>query len=805
MRAGLLGEFGLALRTVARRPAFGAATVVVLAVGIATVSTMFSTLNSVVLRPLPFDRPHQLVWLYSSSQASPRNTTSALDYFDYRQQFKAFESVAAYLVFRPTTYLSGQGEFEPEPLTYTEVSYNFFTTLSVRPALGRAFVGPEEEAGAANVVIVSHGVWQRRLGGRPEGVGQQLILDGKSYEVVGVMPADFAFPAEVDLWRPMRRGELTTDGRGNNNFNMFGRLRPGVSLETARAEGAVLARQIERAYPDTKKGWGLLLMPMHEVFFGDYRPAMSMLMTAVLLLLLVTCANVSSLFLARGVSRQAELALRSALGASRRRVAWHVLAESLVIAAAGGTVGLGLAWLGIRGVRALAPAGIPRVDQIAIDSTVTVFTAGVCILAGLAAGVAPALQAFRLVAADALRRETRVVDGRSSIVLRSGLVVAQVALSLVLLIGSGLLVKGFLRLQGADVGFVSSNLLLAEIRPPAAAFDAPDKLAGFYWQLAERLKATPGVSDVALGEQLPFLPGGTWNYVFAGDRPAPTPQDRVGAQRRRVSDGFFRALGIRIVQGRSLASTDTLGRPPVVVINQALAERMWPGESAIGKTLVLPWDPEIRMEVVGVAANIREFGPASDHRATFYIPLAQLPARSVQLGVRTTGDPTAVVSLVKEAAAAVDPSVAISAFQTMESRLTSRTAAPRFRTVLLSVFGVLSLVMAATGLYGLLAYLIAQRSHELGIRLALGASPREVVWIVVRRGACLTGLGIVCGLAGALALSGAMRGLLYQVSPTDLPTFAGASLGLGLVAIIACVMPAWRAASLDPVAVLRQD
>jgi putative ABC transport system permease protein len=805
MTARPLGELGVAVRTIARRPGFAAATILVLAIGIAAVSTMFSTLNSVVLRPLPFDRPGELVWLYSSSQSSPRNSTSALDYFDYRQQFTAFDMVAATLVFRPTIYLSGRGGLEPEPLKYNDVSHNFFTTLGVRPVIGRTFLAAEEEAGAANVIIVSHGVWQRLLGGRPEAVGQPLTLDGSSYEIVGVMPADFAFPAEVDLWRPLRCGEGSTDGRGNNNFSMFGRLRPGVGIAAAQAEGSVLARQIEQAYPDTKEGWGLLLVPMHEVFFGDYRPAMAMLMAAVLLLLLVTCANVSSLFLARGVSSQAELALRSALGASRGRVAWHVLAESLVFAVTGGALGLALAWLGIRGVRALAPAGIPRVDQIAIDSSVAAFTAGICILAGLVAGVAPAVRSSRVNPGDALRKDSRTVGAGSSAVLRSGLVVVQIGLSLVLLIGSGLLVKGLLRIHGADVGFTSSNLLLADVRPPTAAFENPERLSAFYWQVAERLRTVPGVTGVAIGEQLPFLPGGTWNGVFAGDRPAPTPDNHVGAQRRRVSDGFFQTLGIEILQGRALAATDTLGRSPVVVINQALAERLWPDEPAVGKTLVLPWSPPVRMKVVGVAANIKEFGPAADPRPTFYPPIAQLPARSVQLGVRTAGDPTAVVSLVKQAAAAVDPTVGISAFQTMESRFMSRTAAPRFRTVLLSVFGVLSLVIAATGLYGLLAYFVAQRSHELGVRLALGARPIEVVWVVVRRGTGLAGLGIAAGLGGALALSRVMRGLLYGVSPTDVPTFAGVSLGLSLVAVVACVVPAWRAASLDPTVVLRQD
>lgn len=803
MAAGLLGEPRLALRGFARRPAFALATVAVLAIGIGAVSTMFSTLNNVVLEPLPFDHPDQLAWVYSSSQASPRNSSSALDYFDYRQQFKAFESLAAVLVFQPTMYLSGTGE--PEPLRSTEVSHNFFSTLGAKPELGRTFVVGEEEAGAPNVVIVSHGLWTRRLGGRPNAVRQNLELDGQSYEVVGVMPAELEFPAGVEVWRPMRRGTQTTDGRGNNNFSMFGRLRPGVTLKEAQAEATVLARQVELAYPDPKKGWGLLLMPMHEVFFGDYRPAMLMLMAAVLLLLLATCANVSSLFLARGVSRQGELALRAALGASRSRVAWVVLAESLVLAAGGGAAGLALAWAGVRGVRALAPAGIPRIDQVTINSTTAAFTALVCAATGLVAGLVPAMRGSGLAAADTLRREARVVGSRSSAVLRNSLVVAQIAVSLMLLIGSGLLVRGFLKLQQTDVGFLPSNLLLAEVRPPVSSFDDPGKLADYYRRLAERVETAPGVRGVALGEQLPLLSSGMWNYVFAGDRPEPTGEQRVGAQRRRVNDGYFQTLGVKILRGRALAAGDTAGRPPVVVINQALAARLWPSETPLGKPLVLPWDPPIRMEVVGIAADIREFGPASDPRPSFYVPLAQLPARSVQVGVRTAGDPIAVVSLVKQAAAEVDSTVPISDFHTMESRLVTRTAAPRFRTVLLSVFGVLSVLLAATGLYGLLSCHVAQRSHELGVRLALGARTGQVVWVVVRRGAWLAGLGIACGLGGALALAGAMRSLLYQVSPTDLPTFSGAVILLGLTAVVACLLPAWRAASLDPVAVLRQE
>jgi putative ABC transport system permease protein len=454
MSDGPIVELGATVRALARRPAFGACTAAVLAVGIAAVSTMFSALYGVVLRPLPYDTPERLVWIYSSSKAVPRNSTSALDYFDYRRQFKAFESVAAQLVFRPITYLTGDGE--PEPLRFTQVSSNYFTTLGVRPALGRTFAAAEEEPSASNVVVLSHGLWQRRLGGRADAIGRMLTLDGAAYEVIGVMPADIAFPSEVDVWRPMRRGEPMTEGRGNNNFGLFGRLRPGVNLERARAEALVLARQLELAYPENK-GWGLLLVPMHDVFFGDYRPAMVRLMAAVLLLLLVACANVSSLFLARAVSRKGELAVRLALGASRSRLAWHVLSESLLVAAAGGAAGLALAWGGIRGLRAIAPAGIPRVDSIAIDGTVTLVTAGICMLAGLVAGVVPAVRASRVAPADAIGREKGVASGRAGSAFRSGLVVVQVALSLVLLIGSSLMAKSFLALQRTDVGFSAAS------------------------------------------------------------------------------------------------------------------------------------------------------------------------------------------------------------------------------------------------------------------------------------------------------------------------------------------------------------
>jgi predicted permease len=528
-------------------------------------------------------------------------------------------------------------------------------------------------------------------------------------------------------------------------------------------------------------------------------------MAAVLLLLLVACANVSSLFLARAVSRKGELAVRQALGASRARLAWHVLGESLLIAAAGGAAGLALAWGAIRGLRVLAPAGIPRLDELGVDASVALVTAAVCMGAGLVAGVVPAIRGSRVAPADALGREKGVASGHAGSALRSALVVAQVALSLVLLIGSSLMVKSFVALQRIEVGFSAARMLITDVRPPAVILEDQEKVARFYRDLTDRLRGTPGVTGVALAEQLPFLSGGPWNEVYAGDRPVPPQGERQAAERRRVGDGHFKALGIAVLQGREILPTDTLGRPAVVVINQALADRQWPHQQPLGKALVLPRQPVVRMEVVGIVANIREFGPAADPTPTFYPSIAQLPAGGVQVGVRTMGDPTAVVSLVKQSAREVDRNVSFWDFQTLETRFATRTAEPRFRTVLHAVFGLLGLALAATGLFSLLAFVAARRERELGIRLALGARPIRVTWLILRHGIGLAGSGITIGTIVSFAVASVMRGLLFQVSPTDFSAFGGAAAALALVAVAACLLPAWRAARLNPVSVLRRE
>ena len=816
-----LADLKFSIRALAARPGLTAAKILVLAIGIGAVSLMFSTLNTVVLRPLPFAEPDRLVWLWSTSEASRRNTVSAADYFDYRRDFKTFDSLAAYLTFRPATLLAADNE--PERIVYTIISHNLLATLGVQPQMGRSFRPDEETPGGAQVVIVSQGFWQRRLGGDGKVIGRVLTLDGEPWQIVGVMPADFEFPEEVELWFPMRRVDAEagqaaqrptllathlnySTSRGNNNFRMFGRLRDGATIEQARAEATVLADRIAAAYPDSKKGWSLLLEPMHEVFFGQYRPAMLMLMGAVVLLLLVTCANISSLFLASVLSRRSELAVRLALGASRARAAWHIMAESLVVSLAGGIAGVGLAVLGARALRALGPADLPRLHELGIDPEAVIFTTFVTIAVGLIAGAAPALRGSRVDLSEALKQTGRTTEGQGGLWLRSVLVVAQVALSLMLLVGSGLLIRSFLKLQQVDAGFGIQNLLLATVQLPGVEFDTPEKQTLFYEQMQERFRAIPGVADAGASEQLPFLAGGMWNYVSPGDRPPPSLEGRTRGIRRRASEGLFHTLGIPIVLGRAFDSRDKVGSQPVVIINQTLAALFWPNDSAIGKTLVLgSGNDGPPLEIVGVARDVREFGPDSQDQPVFYLSFAQFPSRTAQLAIRTHGDPLALAGQVKSALLELNRSVPIWSFHTMESRFADRVAQPRFRTQLLGVFAMIALVMAATGLYGVLAFFVAQRTHELGIRLALGASGRDVMRLVVGRGIILAGIGIGVGILGGLAVTRLMQTLLFQTTASDPVTFVIVSSCLAVVALLACVIPARRAQRVDPLIALRTE
>jgi len=800
----LVADVRYALRSFRKQPGFTAVAVLVMAIGIGAVTVMFSTLEAVVLRPLPYAEPDRLAWVWSLTPANQQNTVSAVDYFDYRDGLDPFESLAAYYALRANAVLTGDGE--PERAPSTLVSHNFFATLAVQPALGRFFVPAEEEAGAPDVAVISHALWQRRFGARPDVVGRPITIDGRAYEVVGVAPPAFAFPQGIELWTPMRHDLQPVRGRTNRNFRMFGRLAAGVTIEQAQTQATVVASRIAAAYPAEDEGWGVQVQPLHEVFFGSYRPAMLALFGAVTLLLVIACANVSSLVLARAVSRRHEIGVRLSLGASRGRIAGQLLVEGVALACLGGALGLLCSLLGIEALKAFAPPTLPRVADIGLNRSVVGVALAASVVSGLLVSLVPSVRSGAVSLADVLRPGARATEERAGLRLRGALVVAQVALSAALLVGAGLLARSLVRLYQVDPGFQPEALVISAVQLPADRYDTEAKRAAFVTELRERLTALPDVVDVTGAELLPFTLSGRWNTVWRSDRPPQSPEERMAGQRQIVTRGYFQTLGIPLVRGRNFEPADRVDAPPVTIINQALAAQFWPGEDAMGKVLVLPWGDGLPMEVVGIAADIRQRGPDDTPRPTFYLSYEQFPVMAdVQLAIRARGESVAIADSVRDAFRRMDPTLALARFDTMGSLFAERVALPRFRAWLLSLFSVMAFVLAVTGLYGVLAYFVSQRTHELGIRMALGADARSLTRLVVRRGMLLAGLGIALGLPAGLAGARLVQSLLFETAPLDPAILAGVAGALALAALAACIVPALRATRVDPLAALRAE
>jgi putative ABC transport system permease protein len=816
MTGVFVSDIRLAFRTFLKQPGFTATAVLVMAVGISGVTVMFSTLEAVVLRPLPFPEPDRLAWVWSLTPAHEQNTVSAVDYLDYRAGCEVFEPLASYYALPANAVLTGRGE--PERVPETLVSHNFFRALGVRPAAGRFFLPAEEAPAAPDVVVLGHALWQRRFGGRPDVVGTSLTLDGRVFEIVGVTPAGFDFPKGIELWRPMRDDDSAAQGRGNRNFRMFGRLAPGATIESAQARTSAVASQIAQAYPADDKGWDVQVQSMHEVFYGSYRPAMLALLGAVTLLLLVACANVSSLVLARAVAKRHEIAVRLSLGASRRRIVAQQVVEGVAVAVLGGAFGLLLSGLGIEALKALAPPTLPRVADIGVNRSVAGVALAASVASGLLLGLVPAVRSGAIPLADTLRQGARATEERAGLRLRGALVVAQVALSAALLVAAGLLARSLVRLYEVDPGFRPEALLLTEVQLPDNRYGTPGKRAAFVSDVRERLLALPDVVDAAGAELMPFTLSGRWNTVWRSDRPPRSPEERMGAQRQIVTRGYFQTLGIPIFRGRDFGPADGIAVsfgggegaslrtavPPVTVVNQTLAERFWPGEDALGRTLVLAWGNGIPLEVVGIVADVRQRGPDDTPRPTFYVSYEQFPVMSdLKLLVRARGETTAIAGGVRDVFGRMDPTLALARFNTMTSLFAERVALPRFRAWLLSIFSAVALVLAVTGLYGVLACFVTDRTHELGIRMALGADSGTVTWLVVRRGLALAATGLVLGLAGGVAGARVAQDLLYETAPLDPAILAAVAAALALAALAACLVPARRATRVDPVEALR--
>jgi len=775
--------------------------VVVLAVGIGAVTLMFSALNASVLRPLPFLEPDRLVWGWKANERIGRNSLSYDDYLDYREGVNAFQDLAALMVFYPQVLVTGTEE--AERITSSLVTPNFFSTLGVPPALGRAFRPEEAVQGGPQVAIVSHAYWQGRLGGDPRVLEQTVTLDGIPTEVVGVMPPGFTFRRDVQVWLPVRAGESYTQGRGNNNFFFVGRLREDVSLAEAEAQVEAVGRRIQEANPDFQN-WYHWIQPLHEVFFGEARTLLLILMGIVSLVPLVACANVASLTLARATTRNAELATRLALGARRGRIVRQLLVETLVLALMGGAVGVLLAHFGGILLRSLGPASLPRLDEIGVDPAVLTFALLASLLTVPFFGVLPALRGTGFDLAQALRfgggRGGSEGRGRS----RSVLVMTQVALSMVLLITSGLLFRSFLEIQKVDTGFEPESLLTAGVQLPAHKYASPEELALAWDQTLQRLEAVPGVERVGAADWLPVTPGGgPWNGLSRPEQGSDAAPEQVPASRKFISSGYFEALGVPMRVGRSFGEDDRVGTEDVMILSESLARILFEDESPLGQPVNLWGRP---FQVVGVSAELAEEGLVEQGRPVFYIPVNQLPGDGLSLVIRTAGEnPLSVTAAVRAALQEMDRDIALSGIETMESRIGRTLSQPRFRAGLVGSFALVGLLLAAFGLYGVLAYVVTRRQHEIGIRMAVGARNEDVIGLVLKQGMGMVGAGAVIGIVLGGGVSIVLRNLLFGVSPGDPLTLGGASATLLLVALVASFLPALRAVRTDPLQALRAE
>jgi putative ABC transport system permease protein len=777
--------------------------VVTLALGIGANTAIFSVVNSVLLRPLPYPNAGRLmtIWEDHRARSGPeREWTSPTGFEDWRDQAKSFDHVVALQGWGPT--LTGQGD--PEQLVGALVSHDSLAALGVAPAPGRAFRPDEDQRGADGVVIISHRLWERRFGADPSLVGKKIPLDGVNREVIGVMPAGFKFPVitNADVLRPIHTALNPGCQRGCYTIRVMARLKPGATEAQARAELNAIAARIEQQFPDTNTKVGATLVPLHEFRVGPVKTQMLALLVAVGFVLLIACANVANLLLARSATREKEIAIRASLGAGRWRIARQLLSESLLLAVIGGAVGLVLAYWLVDLLVSFSPQGTPRMDEVGVDIRALGYAMAVTILTGLSFGLAPVLQLFKADLNQSLRDGGKGLQvargGRGAL---SALVVAETALALTLLVGAGLLVKSFIRLQRVDPGFNPRNVLTAFVTLPPSAY--PDgQVKDFYSRLLDRVRALPGAQSAAAVSSLPLAGNDTdAGFVIEG-RPTPQPDQRPVAWVSSVSPDYFRTIGMRFIAGREFTERDNANAAKVVIISEATARRHFPNEDPIGKRIG-NGRPEGWREIVGVTADVKHFGLSQDARASMFVPHGLRSARRMTVVVRTAGAPMSLSSALRGAVAAMDKNLAVSNISAMEEITARSIGQERYTLLLLGLFSALALLLAVAGIYGVMSYAVAQRTHEIGVRMALGAQTRDVLKMVVTQGMALVLAGVGIGLASSLALTGFIRGLLFGVSATDPMTFAGVAALLALVALLACWIPARRAAKVDPMIALR--
>jgi putative ABC transport system permease protein len=807
-----LKDVRYAFRRLRKTPGFSAIVLLTLALGIGANSAIFSVVNTVLIRPFPYRDPERLVVVdhFYPSLNNLEAGASAPGFRDLRDKASIFDGVFVMTGWAPA--LTGNGG-EPQRLQGTRASGLIFKTLGVAPAVGRPFTPEDDAPGKNHVVVLSNGFWQRQFGGDASVVGKRMILNGEPYDVIGVMPAsfrDFTGRAPSDLWTPLALSpeQLSDNNRTNEYLTLVARLRPGITVDRARGDMKAFASQLRAQYPNQyASDWTLKVTPMNEKVSGRIRPALLVLLGAVGFVLLIACANVANLLLARAASRIKEVAIRSALGATRRDLLRQLMAESLLLAVVGGVLGLGLAWLGMKGVVALKPANVPRITELRIDGVVTAFTLGVAIVTGLVFGLMPAIQTSR-----ANLQETLKEGGRSGSADRSGhtmrrvLVVAEVALALTLLTGAGLLIRSLALLQGVNPGFDSSSLLTFNVSIPGAKYRSDTALVQYWERAIETVKAVPGVTSVGITSTMPF--SGNWStgrFQPPPGKPGPWGDQRV------VSPGFFPTLKVPLIKGRNFTEQDGTTGAQVVIVDEEMVKRYWPNADPIGKRVTFN-DPQRDsvinwMTVVGVVGHTKHEGLDAESRVQLYHPYRRYGfiSNGMSFAVRTVGDPNRALPAVRAALHAIDQDVPISNIATMDANIANSMGQRRFAMMLLGLFAVMALVLASIGIYGVMSYSVTQRAHEIGIRMALGAARQRVLGMVMRQGLALVGLGVVIGVVGAFGLTRLIASQLYGVRPTDPTTFVLVALTLTGVAALATLVPAMRATRVDPVVALRDE
>jgi putative ABC transport system permease protein len=803
------------LRVLRKSPGFSVVAVLVLALGIGANTAIFSVVNAVLLRPLPFDDPSGIVhvWHVPPPKQFPgmtRFSVSAANYVDWRQQNHVFEHMAIYS--GASMNLTGNGK--PEYVRAVAVSSDFFSVLGTKPILGRTFVQGEDQMGQQHEAVLTYAFWKSRFGGDRSIVGRQITMNDEAYTVVGVMGPEFMYPAwEQKLWVPLAWTPKEAAVRGEHHSMVIARLKHRTDIKQAQAEMSAISERLARQYPEDDKDWGALVVPLREDIVGDVRPALLVLLGAVAFVLLIACANVANLLLARALARNKEIAIRSALGASRTRLIQQLMLETILLALAGGLAGLMVAKFGVDLIVHFLAQQLPRSTEIGLDGSVLVFTLIVSVLTGIVAGLMPAWRLSKANVNETLKQGMGRAGDSGGNRTRAALVVCEVALSLMLLAGAGLMIRSLWNLRGSNPGFDPRGTLTASLPIPAKKYKSAQEEIGFWNRVLDRLRALPGVESAGVVDDLPFN-GGSHQPIMIEGRPKIPMAEQPEVDVRVISSGYLHTMHTSVLRGRDFNDSDGADRQGVILISQAMAQRFWPGEDALGKRLTLTFSPEKIREVVGIVGDVKLDGlDQPDKNSAIYVPLTQLSASAdgewhsfgLELVVRTTTPPGDLVPAVTNAIHEIDAEQAVLHTMTMEDFVTQSVSQQRFNMLLLASFAGLALVLAAMGIYSVLSYAVRRRVREIGIRMALGAQIKDVLRLVIFEGMKPTIVGLVIGVAGALLLGRVMANLVFGVKTSDPLTFMAVSLLLMMVAFVATIVPAYRATRVDPMRTLREE